>query len=72
MNHFKRLILAFYCSLFTIFSYGQCAMCKAGAEQSLENGATDVAWINYGILGLMIMPFLLIFGLYRLYKINNR
>jgi len=61
--------------LFNIISYAiqaQCAMCKAGAEQSLEKGATDANWINYGILFLMLVPFVLILGLYLLYKHNQK
>lgn len=61
--------------LFNIISYtidAQCAMCKAGAEQSLERGSTDANWINYGILFLMLIPFVLMFGLYMLFRHNQK
>lgn len=61
--------------LFNIISYSinaQCAMCKAGAEQSLERGSTSANWINYAILFLMTIPLLLILGLFFLYRYNHR
>lgn len=54
-----------------VHTFAQCAMCKAGAEQSLERGATDANWINYGILVMMLIPFFLIFVLYKMYKYNQ-
>lgn len=60
---------------FLVFSQinmiAQCAMCKAGAEQSLERGATDASWMNNGILFLMIIPFILIASLYWMYRQNR-
>ena len=45
----------------------QCSMCKAVAETA--NGGGMGTGINYGILYLMIFPYLIISGVaYRLYK----
>ncbi len=68
MKYFGLLLLFVLCN-FVLNS--QCAMCKAGAEQSLERGATDVNWINYGILLLMIVPFIIIGGIYWMYRQNK-
>ncbi len=61
---------------FILVSYGQsiaqCAMCKAGAEQSLERGSTAVHWINYAIIFLMSIPLILIFSLYMLHRQNQK
>lgn len=65
------LILIILGSLISIETYAQCAMCKAGAEQSIERGATDANWMNYGILFLMIIPFILIASLYWMYRQNK-
>jgi len=45
----------------------QCSMCKAVAESA--NGGGFGAGLNYGILYLMIFPYLIIGGIaYRLYR----
>lgn len=72
MNGMRRIYFFALSFLAPMYTMAQCAMCKAGAEQSLEKGATDAAWINYGILFLMAMPFLLIAGIYWMYRQNNR
>lgn len=67
----KRWIIALIIFGYKVESYAQCAMCKAGAEQSLEKGSTAANWINYAILFLMTIPLLLILGLYLLYRYNK-
>jgi hypothetical protein len=67
----KKLNSILILLIYNLSSYAQCAMCKAGAEQSLEKGSLDANWINYGILLLMFIPFLLMYALYRLYKYNQ-
>lgn len=37
----------------------QCAMCKAGAESSVEGGSTKSAGINKAILYLMAFPYVM-------------
>lgn len=67
----KKWIILSLISLYKLHLYAQCAMCKAGAEQSLEKGSTAANWINYAILFLMTIPLLLILGLYLLYRYNK-
>ncbi len=51
---------------------GQCAMCKASAETSLESGASDAAGINAGVLYVLAITFgMLGFMGYLLYKANK-
>ena len=57
-------ILAFLVTPF--FAEGQCSMCKAVAE-SANNGFGE--GLNYGIIYLMIFPYLIISGIaYLLYR----
>lgn len=68
----KRALFVLIICLFNLSFYAQCAMCKAGAEQSLERGSTAVNWINYAIIFLMSVPMVLLFSLYMLYKYNSK
>ncbi len=50
-----------------LLSIAQCSMCKAVAESA--DGGGFGAGLNYGILYLMIFPYLIIGGIaYRLYR----
>ena len=53
-------------------SAAQCAMCKVNAENGAANGNTDSAGINFGILYLLSIPYLIIstiaFLVYRHHK----
>ena len=50
-----------------LLSMAQCSMCKAVAESA--DGGGFGAGLNYGILYLMIFPYLIIGGIaYRLYR----
>jgi hypothetical protein len=45
----------------SITSYAQCAMCRATLENNVSNGEPGIgASINFGILYLFVMPYLLI------------
>jgi hypothetical protein len=68
----KKLVALLIISLTNLSVFAQCAMCKAGAEQSLERGSTAVHWINYAIIFLMSIPLILIFSLYMLHKHNQK
>ena len=54
-------------SLFSLFFLGlqvagwaQCAMCRASVENNVSNGETTIgAGLNFGILYLLVMPYLL-------------
>jgi hypothetical protein len=57
-------------------SFGQCAMCKAQAEQSIEQGSTTARWINAGILYMLFIPYiavgLIFWRWYRGYKTEQK
>lgn len=48
--------------LFVQDLFGQCAMCKAVAEDQVEQG---VSGINDGILYIMAVPYIILFFLFR-------
>jgi hypothetical protein len=53
--------------LMPLMNFAQCSMCKAVAESANEGGFG--AGLNYGILYLMLFPYLIIGGIaYRLYR----
>ncbi len=58
LNIYFLLILMFL--TFTHIVNAQCAMCKASAESSLQNGATIVNGVNSGIVYLMGIPYILL------------
>ena len=68
----KKLVALLIIPLTNLSIFAQCAMCKAGAEQSLERGSTAANWINYAIIFLMTIPLVLIFSLYMLYRYNRK
>ncbi len=41
----------------------QCPMCRMSAESNLENGGTQGAGLNTGILYLLALPYVLIGGI---------
>lgn len=47
------------------FSFGQCAMCKANLESNLEEEVSFGRTINTGIIMLMVMPYIILFILFR-------
>ena len=57
----------FFLMLMPFVNFAQCSMCKAVAESA--NGGGFGAGLNYGILYLMIFPYLIMGGIaYRLYR----
>lgn len=52
-------LIAIFCS-FSIESMAQCPMCRIAAESNLENGGTQGAGLNAGILYMLAMPYLLV------------
>lgn len=58
----KRIYLLFLFVLFITDLFGQCAMCKAVAEDQAEEGASG---INNGILYIMTIPYIILFILFR-------
>ncbi|HET6991851.1 MAG TPA: hypothetical protein VFJ43_11030, partial [Bacteroidia bacterium] len=48
-----------------LFSYAQCSMCRAVAESGTKNGQTVAGGLNYAILYLMVIPYLLLLFFFR-------
>lgn len=63
----KTVAIALLFLVFPVLSFGQCSMCKAVAETA--NGGGIATGINYGILYLMVFPYLIVSGIaYRIYR----
>jgi hypothetical protein len=63
----RYLGLIVFLMLMPLMNFAQCSMCKAVAESA--NGGGFGAGLNYGILYLMLFPYLIIGGIaYRLYR----
>ncbi|MCB9224997.1 MAG: hypothetical protein R2780_05165 [Crocinitomicaceae bacterium] len=58
----KRLLLLILFLVFVQDLLGQCAMCKAVAEEQADQGPTG---INTGILYIMIIPYIILFVVFR-------
>jgi len=50
----------------------QCPMCKMSAEANLKDGGTAGKGLNRGILYMLTLPYLLVFGLGFLWWKNRR
>ena len=70
----RKFILLLVFGLFSLYSFSQCAMCKAVVETDLEAGGTKGAGLNDGILYLMSMPYLAIcvFGIFYILQKRKR
>jgi len=67
MKNWKKIVLVFAVLMLTDLAFGQgCSQCKLLAEQGSElDEASFGSNINYGILYLMAMPYIIIFLLFR-------
>lgn len=50
---------------FTSDAFAQCAMCKAVAETGSKDGTSITGGINNAIIYLMVLPYILLFVLFR-------
>ena len=75
MISFRKIGLLGIFILMQLFSFSQCAMCKAVVESDMKGGGTAGENINSGIIYLMFIPYLLIgtvgYLIYRHYKKNR-
>ncbi len=62
MKYIKSLFLVFVLLTSSVIeSLAQCAMCRATIENNVSNGDVGIgAGLNFGILYLFVMPYLLI------------
>lgn len=58
----KKIFLTLsFISLSALSSFAQCAMCRATVENNLSNGDIGIgAGLNFGILYLLVVPYLAI------------
>lgn len=70
----KKLILTLLFVVITaISSFAQCAMCRATVENNLSNGDIGIgAGLNFGILYLLVVPYLAIATIGFLWYRNSR
>ena len=61
LNNLTRFTTYLFLLFWGIYSYGQCAMCRAVLEN--EAGQTTAKGVNDGIVYLMLIPYVLIAGL---------
>ena len=50
----------------------QCPMCRIAAESNLQNGGTEGAGLNKGILYMLAMPYILVFTLGLIWYKNRK
>ena len=62
MRFLVKIVVAFIPLLFVSYAaMAQCAMCRATVENNVSNGDTSIgAGLNFGILYLFVMPYLVI------------
>ena len=74
MKKVKLYALFLVMLLMSIESFAQCAMCRATLENNVSNGNIGIAaGINFGILYLLAMPYLIVMVLgYFWYKSSRK
>jgi hypothetical protein len=61
----RRFLLTIILLLVTLFADAQCAMCRATLENNVSQGNPGIAaGINFGILYLLVTPYLAILCLF--------
>ncbi len=53
------LALAFFC-LWSVKLSAQCPMCRTAVESNLQNGGTEGAGLNTGIMYLLLAPYVIV------------
>lgn len=67
----KDLYSFFFLFFISVFSYGQCAMCRAALEG--EGNQSQAAAVNDGIVYLMVIPYLLVAAVgYYVYRMKKK
>ena len=69
----KWLLVLLILFLATHFADAQCAMCRATVDSNLSEGRGVIGTgINFGILYLLSVPYLLVAGLFIVYRIQAK
>lgn len=70
----KKVILFLFLSLISLDNFAQCAMCRATVESNLSEGRGTIGTgLNFGILYLLVIPYLLVGALiYLWFKTGKR
>ncbi len=66
------LIVLMICLVDTGELLAQCPMCRMSAESNLKDGGTAGRGLNAGILYMLSMPYLLVFGIGYMWWKNKR
>jgi len=69
---FSLLLITFLITVVDVELLSQCPMCKMSAEQNLKDGGTAAKGLNKGILYMLTLPYLLVFGLGFLWFKNRK
>ena len=69
---FSLLLITFLITFVDVELLSQCPMCKMSAEQNLKDGGTAAKGLNKGILYMLTLPYLLVFGLGFLWFKNRK
>lgn len=68
----KSFILTAIVLSYQVASQAQCVICRTQAETSLQEGSTEASGLNFGIMYMFLMPYLLVgvigYVWYRNYK----
>ena len=63
--HHILFFIAVFTLIFSLSADAQCAMCKAVAETGSKDGTAVNGGINNAILYLVVLPYILLFILFR-------
>lgn len=67
---FMRNIFTLFSVFFTLFSQGQCAMCRASLQNEANKAVAE--GVNDGIVYLMAIPYILVAGVfYAVYRLKQ-
>lgn len=74
-NRFVLLVVLLVLILFATShdtAFAQCALCKANAESSVQNGANTARGLNAGIMYLLLIPYAIVAALGYWWYTRNR
>lgn len=70
-KNFIRIIFFLFSFFYSLFSQGQCAMCRASLQNEANKAAAE--GVNDGIVYLMAIPYILVAGVfYAVYRLKQK